>query len=128
MNRAILIVWLVLLTLSAYGLFSIKYRVYDLKRDVAEVNRQLADEKNEIHVLKAEWTYLTKPERLRELASKHLGLEPVSVAQIQPLEYQGIMVASADGTTKLALDEPIENDEIASVAVPDENTLPQASY
>lgn len=117
MNRMILAVWMVLLTLSAYGLFSIKYRVYDLKRDVAEINRQLADEQDEIHVLKAEWTYLNQPERLRVLAEKHLGLKPVSVAQMQPLEYQGIMVAAEDGTTRMASNEPRNKDELAAASI-----------
>lgn len=113
MNRVILAVWIVLLTLSAYGLFAIKYKVYNMRRDVAEVQRQLAADQDEIHVLKAEWTYLTQPERLRVLAEKHLGLQPISVAQIQPLEYQGIMVASSDGSTRMASNDIDDQDSEA---------------
>lgn len=125
MSKKILVVWMVLLALSAYGLFSIKYRVYDLKRDVAEIKRQLADEHNETYVLKAEWTYLNQPERLRVLAEKHLGLKPISVAQIQPLEYEGVMVALADGTTKMASKTSVLEDELASASIiQDDSMLP----
>jgi cell division protein FtsL len=75
-----------LLALSVFGLFQIKYKVLDLRKDLSEINRQLEQEKEAIHVLKAEWAYLNQPDRLKRLASKHLKLEPVTVAQMHRTE------------------------------------------
>ena len=46
-----------------------------------------------IHVLKAEWSHLNNPSRLRKLANKHIALNPVQAEQIinysaLPFEYE----------------------------------------
>jgi cell division protein FtsL len=80
------------LVLSAYGLFQVKYRVQNLKRDLNEIERQLEANHEAIHVLKAEWAYLNDPRRLLELSSRHLQLRPTNPRQMVE-----------DSTMKLAL-------------------------
>jgi cell division protein FtsL len=66
----------------ALVLFSIKYEVQDLKDELSEVNRQIVAEQRALHILHAEWSHLTDPERLMTLSSKHLDLQPLLPEQL----------------------------------------------
>lgn len=99
MKRYSLLMWIVIFGASAVGLFHIKHNVQNLKRDIIEVNRQLDADNDAIHVLRAEWSYLNQPERLRTLAARHLDLAPIEVAQIKSLDYQMIMAGSNGAET-----------------------------
>ncbi len=68
---------------SIFGLFQIKFRVQYLNKDVSELKRQLEQEKESIHILKAEWAYLNQPQRLRELAKRYLNLDDIKISQIR---------------------------------------------
>jgi cell division protein FtsL len=70
-------------------LFSVKYRVQALEHELNQVHRAIVAEKRAIHVLGAEWSYLNDPERLRRLATTHLGLGPISPDQLVTLETKG---------------------------------------
>ena len=83
-----------LLALSIFALFQVKYKVQDLRRDLAEIERQIAADKQSIHVLQAEWAYLNRPERLKRLADQYLDLRYVSVAQVK--EGEAVMVAGRE--------------------------------
>lgn len=65
------------------ALFSVKYQVADLEGQLNEINRGIARDHQAIHVLRAEWSYLNDPKRLRELAQKFLKLEPVKGTQLE---------------------------------------------
>ncbi len=65
------------------ALFSVKYEVQDLEGELANLNHSIKAERQAIRVLKAEWSHLNNPERLRELAKRHLGLDAVMPAQIK---------------------------------------------
>ncbi len=66
----------------ALVLFSIKYQVQDLKEELGEITRQIVAEQQALHILHAEWSYLTDPERLMVLSTKHLDLEPLVPEQL----------------------------------------------
>ena len=85
MNKLVPLVAVVLLLgLAMFVLLSIKYKVHYLRRDISEIERQLMSEKQSLHVLQAEWSYLTNPSRIEKLAAEHLHLGQVTVAQFQP--------------------------------------------
>jgi len=65
------------------ALFSVKYQVQDLEDELANLNHSIKAERQAIRVLKAEWSHLNNPERLRGLAKRHLGLDAVMPAQMQ---------------------------------------------
>lgn len=74
-----------------YSLFVIKDKVSHLRYRLDEVKRQTAREKNSIHVLKAEFAYLSSPERLKKLADNYLELQAIKTSQLirDPLLNKG---------------------------------------
>lgn len=71
------------LVAGALAVYEVKYEVRDIKQDVHALETKIAEEKEAIHVLDAEWAYLTRPERLRRLSEKYLSLGPVQATQIR---------------------------------------------
>lgn len=63
-------------------LFTIKHQVQDLEDEFTGLNRSIVEDEQAVHVLKAEWSHLNDPKRLRGLASRHLGLKPIEPEQI----------------------------------------------
>jgi len=65
-----------------FGLFQIKYEVQNQEEELVKIHRQTTLDQEQMHVLAAEWSYLTQPVRLGLLASRHLNLQPVTSAQL----------------------------------------------
>lgn len=76
------VAWLVLIVLAGSGLFLVKHEVQDLEERLARLDDQIAKDRETIHVLRAEWAYLSQPERLARLAERYLGLKPPAPGQI----------------------------------------------
>ena len=74
--------FVVIISISIYGLFTIKDSVTNLDYQLNVVLKQLDKEHNKIHVLKAEQSYLTSPARLRRLASSYLKLDTIKISQM----------------------------------------------
>jgi hypothetical protein len=83
-----------LLALSLYGLFQIKYKVLELKRETKALASRLDSEKRECEALKVEWTYLTNPQRVALLAAKYLNLSKTHVDQISAVQSKNIYKVS----------------------------------
>lgn len=86
MIRPATVTWLALATLIVVGLFHVKHQVQTLEDEIGRVNRQIAGEREAIHVLKAEWGYINQPQRLESLSSRHLELQPLKPNQIVNLD------------------------------------------
>lgn len=82
MMNARILVNMVCVAVLAIGLYLVKYSVADVQREVATLKTQLASEKESLHLLNAEWAYLNRPDRLRQLADRHLDLAPIDSRQI----------------------------------------------
>jgi cell division protein FtsL len=72
-----------LLALTIVGLFAVKHNVQNLKKDLLEINREMASNQSSIHVLNAEWAYLNEPARIKRLADKYLDMNYSVVAQLK---------------------------------------------
>ncbi len=62
-------------------------------KELARINRTISEDIKTIHILKAEWSHLNNPERLRNLAGRHSDLSPVKAEQIisyasLPFDYE----------------------------------------
>lgn len=82
MMNARILINMVCVAVLAIGLYLVKYSVQDVQRNVASLKAELATEKESLHLLNAEWAYLNRPDRLRQLADKHLDLVPLDSRQI----------------------------------------------
>lgn len=76
------------------GVLVLKNQVQGLEKQLVSINKNIQDDIKTIHVLKAEWSHLNNPTRLRQLAAKHISLNPVQAEQIinysaLPFEYEG---------------------------------------
>lgn len=88
-----IIPYILVLILSITFLFTVKYKVQNLAREIKTLNKQIVTEKQNLHVLKAEYTYLSNPKRIKSLADVHLKLKPVKSTQVirspKELEIKG---------------------------------------
>lgn len=74
---------LVLLTLgTASMLYNLEHATRREERAIAKANAKMVDTAEAIKLLKAEWSSLTRPERIQLLAQQHLGMKPLEADQI----------------------------------------------
>ncbi|MBT3558197.1 MAG: hypothetical protein HN644_04660 [Rhodospirillales bacterium] len=66
----------------AVCVFIVKYEVQDLEAEYFQLNTDITEERQSIHVLLAEWSHLNEPSRLRTLAREHLNLNTLSARQM----------------------------------------------
>lgn len=79
------------LFVSAIAMFHVKFQVQNLKKDIVEIQKQIIQEKSEIKVLGAEWSYLNHPERLRKIMNHYYPtLKPIDVAQLGLKKYKEV--------------------------------------
>ena len=66
----------------AFLLYELKYETRVLEKEASRIQREIERERQSIAVLRAEWSYLTRPERIETLADQLLHLRPAAVHQI----------------------------------------------
>lgn len=79
------------------GLFFVKHEVKEQEVRLAELNHEIQSNQEAIHVLKAEWSYLNDPARLRALSEKYLSMKvmgPTQVASLDSLPATGPVYAA----------------------------------
>jgi cell division protein FtsL len=106
--------WSFLAALVGFGLFHVKYQVQALEDRLAKVNRDIVREQAQIHVLRGEWAYLSRPERIAELASRHLTLAPPKAAQIGSIADLPMRPAADDAPGAVALRQPAKSGPVPS--------------
>ncbi len=89
MIRPTRIVGLGVLAATLVGLYQMKSAVEVRDKELTQVRRAVAEEKETVQVLRAEWSYLNQPERLTRLARTQGTLKPLSGAQLSSLERAG---------------------------------------
>ena len=79
--------------LLGFGILVMKNQVQGLEKQLVQINKSIQTDIKTIHVLKAEWSHLNNPNRLKKLAEKHISLNPIQAEQIinlsaLPFEYE----------------------------------------
>ncbi len=82
MIRFLNVLSVVLVIAVSIGLYNLKYKVEARERERASLVQETVNERDAIRILRAEWSYLTQPERLQSLADRHLDLVPLKASQI----------------------------------------------
>ena len=67
---------------SAVYAYSIKYETILYSEQIVKLQHQINAEQDKINILRAEWSYLVRPERLQMLTERHLDLQQLSNNQI----------------------------------------------
>ena len=116
MKRRVVIAALAVVGLLSTGLYFLEYEVKQMERQLARLDDGLRQDRQAIQVLRAEWSYLTTPDRLQKLAAKHrrsLDLSPASPAQITgladlPVRPAPVTIAqSSDGAWPVPMVKPM---------------------
>lgn len=95
---------------SAFVLYTLEHATRGTERRIARTERDISGERETIKLLKAEWSSLTRPERLQRLADKHLGIKPVTATQF---------VTEADLATRVPADRPLSIDPTSNDPIGD---------
>lgn len=82
MIRLSMIIWVAVVVVSAFALYSVKFKVQTLRAQIADISSQLEQERESMNVVAAEWAYLNRPDRLQKLAASYLKTEETTVEQI----------------------------------------------
>jgi hypothetical protein len=67
---------------SAVYAYTIKYQTSYRAEQIAKTKIEIKAERDAIAVLRAEWAFLTRPERLQQLSDKYLDLKQLAVGRI----------------------------------------------
>jgi len=89
MHKFLNFVMVVTLLVSGFILYSMEHTTRGLEREIAKYERDIDEETENMRLLNAEWSSLTRPDRLRALAAQHLGLSTLQAKQIVKLDEIG---------------------------------------
>ena len=84
--RLLHVVVLAALVLAAADVYKIKYESTLQAEKVSKLRADVRREQDAIANLRAEWSKLDRPDRLQELAQRHLTLKPLEARQFDALE------------------------------------------
>jgi cell division protein FtsL len=97
MLRIVHVLSVLFLVGAAFAVYKVKYEAtYEAQR-VAKLRADIRVERERLATLKAEWTRLTAPQRIQDLAARHLGMKPIEVARIGDLANLPEKPAGIDG-------------------------------
>lgn len=76
------LLWAAFIVATVVALYQVEQEVRGLEERFATIDRQVIHNREAIHILQAEWSYLNDPRRLGELARRYLELAPVIASQL----------------------------------------------
>jgi len=82
MIRPSTVLWAVSVVVVGFAMFQVKYEVMQQESQLARIHRQIAESREAVRVLNAEWSFPTQPARLESLAHRYLDLAPIGTAQL----------------------------------------------
>jgi hypothetical protein len=84
--RVSTLIWVLLVAGSGYAMFQVKNTVARLEGRLIQIDRQIADDNEQIRLLKVEWAVLNQPRRLEELSGRVLALSPIHTNDLGSLD------------------------------------------
>lgn len=86
MLRALNVLVIAALVMAAAYVYKIKFESTLQAERVSKMRAEVRRERDAIAILRAEWTQLDRPDRIQNLAQRHLKLKAVEVAQFDALD------------------------------------------
>ncbi len=129
MMRTSTITLIALPALLGVALFNVTYAVQSLEQDRFRIEHQMGIDREQIHVLNAEWSYLTQPVHLGDMASRHLTLQPLTSAQLgafDTLPLKGDDPATAKADKDVPIADVLKAMQVASTPVPPASANPRS--
>jgi len=96
MLRFLNVVTILLLLGSAGYAYTIKYQTSFRTEQIAKTKIEIKSEQDAVAALRAEYSFLTRPERVQELADRYLDLQQPSLDKLVGLQALPERVAHAD--------------------------------
>lgn len=129
MLRILNIVAILALVGSAVYAYTIKYQTSYRAEQIAKTRIEIKSERDAIAVLRAEWAFMTRPERLQDLSDKHLsGLKPLEVTQIVSAQSLPDRAARGDSIGKKLDALGLASESASPIAAPQApTTTPRAA-
>lgn len=81
-----ILIWLVFISVAGGLLMQVSFAVENKNRELHKLEQQRDTYLDSLKVLRAEWAYLTQPQRLSQLNEKYLHLVPQKLGQIVTAE------------------------------------------
>ena len=114
MIRLINVIAFLVAVALAVALYIAKTEAQGSQERLAELQAQLAEERRQINVLNVEIAHLEDPERLRALARRYLGFEPLDPTREVTLADLPLVVDVPDDNNALRPDaRVVDQDELA---------------
>lgn len=111
--------WLCLALITSLALYSTSNRVQELSKKLRVINAKIEAEQARIHVLKAEWVYLTNPSRIEAAARKFLAMHPTALNQIAKIEdIKDILPTRAEASAKVTAEKSLLASVKSDIPVP----------
>lgn len=98
MKRPATLILFALAVIAGGVLFTIAFEVSTLENRLSVLNGQITEDRDAIHVLRAEWGYLNQPERLDGLSQRYLELQPLDGSQLSDIAALPARPAPAPST------------------------------
>lgn len=89
MHKLLNSILVIAVLVSGFALYSLEHATRGLERRAAKLERSIDEEVENVRFLNAEWSSLTRPDRLRRLAEEHLGLTTMEPRQVVTLDELG---------------------------------------
>ena len=106
MIRFSFVIWLIVATAVAVGLYHINYEVKALERQLENVQSNIEAERERLHVLEAEWSYLNRPARIARLAREHLDMDAMQPDQVVRIDQLPPRIQAPESQRRLPEDAP----------------------
>jgi cell division protein FtsL len=82
MWRLLHVIAIAALVASAVYVYSLKYQTIYASEQIVKTRHLIAREQDAINILRADYAFLTRPDRLQALADKQLDMQPLALNQI----------------------------------------------
>jgi len=123
MIRPTTLILFVLCAVSGGVLFGVAFEVSALEERLFVLNQEITEDRDAIHVLRAEWSYLNQPERLEGLSQRYLELQPLEGSQLVVI---AAVPARPDAVPAPAEIAPVEPPSLEALSARTLNARPKA--